>query len=740
MVQQQVLDSLEHREAQWDKTVWLDEILSQRYELAFVKLRDELIRATNKVAVLAGFDFGEIAVPSPKGTVSPLDLGIGLQEFDDARTTTLSQRTWKENLMRLGDTGWKLDQVEWNHVRFVPPRNNQSAISDFVFELHGERVGVGSRFIVRGNLRIEWEKPGEGGSRIKPQSLKVSDLRVWERLGSPGFKKLMVVTPEAPEQQGVFVNMHPLIVTDLNGDQKEDIILAGANRLFVNLGDARFEPHEFIAEREFHGVRSAGVVADFTGDGFIDFLTVASEGVWSNKLVVYKGTGSVTFTQVAEITCSSLVLQDPSVMTVGDIDKDGDLDVWLAQYKPPYVGGQMPTPYYDANDGYPSYLLLNDGHGKFTVGNAAAGLTAKNRRRTYAASFADLDDDGDLDLVTVNDFAGVDLYYNDGKGVFADETARLYNKHLFGMSHGLSDFDRDGVLDLLVIGMNLPTVQRLESLGIGRPDAPERNRKRVDMAYGNRLYLRRAERWAKPDFGDQIAQTGWTWGNTVFDLANDGNLDIYLANGHISGESSADYDSHYWRHDIYVGSSREDRRLLYYFAQPFQGINTGKTSWNGFQHNVLFFDFGSNHYANIAFLMDVAHESDCRAVVSADLNNDGRMDLVMTEAQWMGNPVTGRHRLLVHLNELRSEGNWIGAKLATRQGRSSPIGAKVVARSNDRTWVAQVVTGSSFQAQHPNTVHFGLGKVNQLTELSVTWPDGQKQVIKHPPVNKYYHF
>jgi len=58
------------------------------------------------------------------------------------------------------------------------------------------------------------------------------------------------------------------------------------------------------------------------------------------------------------------------------------------------------------------------------------GLAARSHRRTLAASFVDLDNDGDMDLVTLNDFSGVDLFHNDGKGNFTDESARLDNRHL----------------------------------------------------------------------------------------------------------------------------------------------------------------------------------------------------------------------------------------------------------------------------------------------------------------------
>src|SRR5437867_6237436 len=143
------------------------------------------------------------------------------------------------------------------------------------------------------------------------------------------------------------------------------------------------------------------------------------------------------------------------VLSCGDIDHDGDLDVFLGQYKVPYQGGQMPTPYYDANDGFPSFLLVNDGRGNFEERTAAAGLAAKRFRRTYSCSFADLDDDGDLDLLVVSDFAGTDVYYNDGQGHFTDVTKTVLDEaHTFGMAHAFGDFDHDGHADIFVIGMN----------------------------------------------------------------------------------------------------------------------------------------------------------------------------------------------------------------------------------------------------------------------------------------------
>jgi hypothetical protein len=235
-----------------------------------------------------------------------------------------------------------------------------------------------------------------------------------------------------------------------------------------------------------------------------------------------------------------------------------------------------------------------------------------------------------------------------------------------------------------------------------------------------------------------LVRSGWSWGVGAFDFDNNGHTDVYIANGHVSGESSADYDSRYWTHDIYLGDSKDDPQLQRYLDGALQGLNTGKTSWNGYQHNALFVDLATNQYANVAFLMGVAHEADCRAVVIADLNEDGKPDLLVTESKWMGTPKIMRHQLLVHLNQLETGNHWIGVKLSSKTKGVSPIGAKVWARTAQRTFVAQVVTGDSFQAQHPNTVHFGLGKATRINELKILWPNGKIATLKDPEIDHYH--
>jgi len=734
----QEVERLRAQEAHFDATLWEPEIQALEYERPWLELRDRVIQATNRIEALATFEFDELQLPTPRPDVIRYANGIVRQQFDTSNLTTLPSSVWRSTLRSLEAKGWTLRQVEWSHERFLPPREGSPAQSTLRFELHGERRTLSSRFILAGELQVIWNPQTILEARLRPKTIRVGPLEVLERSGPPGFSRDAVVTPQPPEMRGVMRNMHPVLVLDLNGDSRDDIVMSGINQVLLSRGTNGWTPQEWLSDSVYAGANSAGVIADFDGDGLPDFLTVGNRGSLRDQLTLYGAKGGVPFAAAPVAACPGLVVPAPGVITAGDVEADGDLDVWLGQYKPPYVGGQMPTPYYDANDGHAGALLLNNGRGQFRPGTAAAGLSAKSRRRTYAASLVDLDDDLDLDLVTLNDFAGVDLYLNDGTGKFTDLTDRLYNRHLFGMSHCFGDFDQDGRLDLYAVGMRLPTVRRLEALGLRREDKADRTRKRVDMAYGSRLYVQRPEGWMQPPFADALAATGWSWGVSAQDFDNDGDLDLYLANGHVSGRSCEDRCSFYWRHDIYLGTSRNDPTVWGFFDKPFRGLNSLQTSWNGHQHNTFFMDGGDNQYLSIGFLMGIAHETDCRAVVGADLNNDGRPDLIVTESESIGDLSTGRHRLLVHLNQLPNSGHWIGVRLPHRKHGVSPIGAKVMVRTSTRTYTRQIVTGDSFQAQHPPTAHFGLGSEQEVEEVVVRWPNGRVERVPSPTVDRYH--
>ena len=711
-----------------NREVWQPEEQAQAHEATFIAFWDALRGAKDKWAVFSKYPPGRLRLGVPGKTIEH-DWGIRITEFEGSDREVAD---WLAFLKGLAAQGIEVVQSEWHHERFTPPVDGP-ARSLFNFTLHARNASE-RRWIVKGLLDVEWSPGKDSLGLYQPTAITVPTLRLLERDGPVPFREVQLIDQKADRIDGPPVaSALPLLMHDLDGNGLADLLMPSVNLVYWNQGNCNFKRGR-LCSYPMAAVNGASL-ADFTGDGRPDLMLMVPRSVPA----FYQGGLGGRFESKPRFVQAGLRTVGAVFATaVGDPDGDGDLDVWVTQYKHPYIYGQFPTPYYDANDGFPSYLLINDGRGNFTNGTVESGLAAKQRRRTYSASFVDIDADGDQDLVTVNDFAGMDLYLNDGRGKFNDITAQLGgNRHSFGMSHVLSDFNGDGRLDVYMTGMASTTARRLEALGLGRDGFEGHQEARLRMGYGNRMLLGSAQGLMQATYNDQVARTGWSWGCAALDFDNDGDRDIYIANGNISSQSCKDYCTTFWRHDIYDGTSVEDRNLDLFFLENHRQLKT--ISWNGFEHNVLYMNEGNRGFVDVAWLMGVAYEYDARSVVSNDLDADGRPDLLVLEERWM--PASGeprRHYVHVMRNEWPGKRRWIGAHLADGGLGFSPIGAVVTLRTSTGTQMQPVVTGDSFGAQHAPTVHFGLGDATPQS-LEVRWPGGQVTRLTAPAEGKYHH-
>ena len=716
---------LEVRENEADKTFWAKEILGQNCGRVFESLWDSINLTTNKLELLAAFPLNQIVFPK-WGEVKTLPHAIELRS-GGSPGPVLSGDQWHSYVAEIVRQGWRLDNIEFRHSRFDADTSGEPQASVFYFAARLTRPEPEERAVIEGDLAVEWGPKSKGEEFPSVKRVDANHLTLKTRKGSPFFQRILnetVVTADKLE------SIDPLIVYDLDGDGRSEIILAAKNLVYRRTGPDHYEAGPLCR----HPVEliTTAVIADFDGDGFADFLCANKQG-----LFLFKGTSEGTFDEPPRLVWrSDPPLRNPMVLTCGDIDHDGDLDVFLGQYKVPTLAQILRPNYYDANDSWPSYLLRNDGHGNFTDVTDVSGLGPKRGRRIYSASLADLDGDGHLDLALASDFAGLDLFKNDGHGHFTEATAQWVGEsHAFGMGLALADFNADGRLDLMMIGMPSPAANRLEHLGLWRPYSAEDRQMRSAMTFGNRLYLAKPEGgFEQTPLSDSIARSGWSWGCSAFDLDNDGFPDVYIANGLQSQESVRDYEPEFWLHDMFVGEDVDDVAVTKYFLQKFSRTRGHGWSYGGYEKNRLFLNRAEKSFLEIGHLGGVALEQDCRNVVADDLDGDGRVDLLVTTFEvW---PEV-KQTLEVFKNTLPDTGHWIGFRFREEGNGKSPVGARVTIHYQGRSAVRQVVTGDSHRSQHAPTLHFGLGEVELVESAEIRWVDGASITLRNPKSDRY---
>ncbi len=334
-----------------------------------------------------------------------------------------------------------------------------------------------------------------------------------------------------------------LAVGDYDGDGLEDFYLTQPgglpNRLFRNLGNGQFADVSAEAGLDALDGSSAAFFSDVDNNGTQDLIVILSTG--QPLLFLNGGSGSFRLSR----TGFPVGVKPGAVGgCLGDYDLDGYLDLYVTAYLWPNAASQLPRPYYDATNGPPNVLYRNLGNATFEDVTSRTGLGENNNRFSHACTWADYDQDGLPDLFVANDFGRKNLYRGQGDGQFRDvaEQAGIEDAGA-GMSVAVGDYDGDGWEDVYFGNMwssagRRVTMQR--DFKLDSPDAPKDIYRR--HARGNSLF--RSER---SDFEDVTIASGvemgrWAWCSDFLDFDNDGNLDIYIVNGFVTGTEKDDPD------------------------------------------------------------------------------------------------------------------------------------------------------------------------------------------------------
>ena len=528
-------------------------------------------------------------------------------------------------------------------------------------------------------------------------------------------------------------------VGDFNNDGYDDLYVcqpAGLpNKLYRNRGDGTFED---VTEKAGVGVidaTSSAIFADLRNSGHQDLIVVRANGP-----LLFLNAGDGTFHLKPDAFHFAHPPQGSfTAVAVADYDLDGLLDVYFCLYS--YYQGlsdyQFPTPFYDAQNGPPNFLFRNRGNATFEDVTAATGMNVSNNRYTLACSWNDYNRDGHPDLYVVNDFGRKVLYRNNGNGTFTDVSADTgVEDQGEGMSSTWFDYDNDGRDDLYAVNMWEAAGKRVTMQPEFMPGVAEEVRRAyVRDAAGNSLLHQERSTGRFKDVTDQSSTRvgGWNWSSGAWDIDHDGYQELYVANGFITGPSVKDLSSFYWRQVVDRSMQGGDRSKGY--EEAWSTINEAIRSdytWSGRQRNNLYWNNADGTFTECASILGLDCLEDGRAFSLADLDGDGRLEVVVKNRN--------APQVRVFHNDLRISNDAIGFALKGTACNRDAIGAVVEIESSSGPQRQMIVAGSGFLSQHSKTLVFGLGNAgSEPVKATVHWPGGKTEQYKDLPRNHKVH-
>ena len=454
------------------------------------------------------------------------------------------------------------------------------------------------------------------------------------------------------------------------GDTPSPLPVRQRDRLFRNKRDGTFEDvTEQTGLAAMPGGYGHGVaVGDYDNDGRPDLFVTR----W-HSYALYRNTEDGTFVDVTGSAGLGGERDWPTSAAFGDLDGDGDLDLYVCHYTDwdPQRTAPCPHPLHPDRHGYcvprglgamPDHVFRNDG-GTFIDVSAQAGVRDADRDgRGLGAVIADLDDDGRPDIYVANDMTANFLFRNRG-GFRFNEVGELSGAgssgeggYQAGMGVACGDLDGDGRLDLAVTNFYGESTAFYHNFGAGQFT---NHTAAIGLAAPTRYVL--------------------GFGTAFLDANNDGRLDLAQTNGHVI-----------------------DYRPGIPYAMPGQ----------------LFLGDGFGR------LVDVSRRAGApwlvprlgRGLAIGDLDNDGKLDLL----------VVAERQPLAYFHNQGPAGHFVTFKLEGRVPASNrdAVGARLTVTAGGRRQVAVRIGGGSFLSASDDRIHFGLGQTTKIAQAEVRWPSG----------------
>ncbi len=584
--------------------------------------------------------------------------------------------------------------------------------------------------------------------------------------GRPGFRSLSPsrtgisfanrISEERLLENQIRSNGSGVAIGDIDGDGLADVYFArleGPNALYLNRGGWRFEEIAAAAGVDAPDRFSTGAVfADVDGDGDLDLLLTALGG--PNALFENDGTG-----RFRDVTAHAGLESDrgSTTMALADVDGDGDLDLYVANYKRASVNDLFPpeertmaltierrgdtiavAPGFRAHYevewrgnrlrrfqiGEPDRFYLNDGTGRFVESPLDGGRFLDDTGRPLveappdwglSARFQDLDGDGDPDLYVCNDFQSPDrIWMNDGDGTFRSLAPfAIRTTSASCMAADFSDVEGDGDLDIFAVDMRSrdPARSRASFPVVGLESGLPGEVATSQQVQRNVLLLDRGDgTYAEAAQYAGLDASGWSWSTLFLDVDLDGDEDLLIPNGHLHDVMDADTQIRL------MNAVLEDWRQHLLFYRPLR------------LRNVAFRNDGGLRFVSVGEEWGFGTDEDIsHGIATGDLDGDGDLDVIVNR---MGDPAlvlrneTGAPRVAVRLEGRAPNTQGIGSVIRV-------LGGAVPAQRKE------VAAGGLYLSGSEPLYAFAAGDAERVT-IVVEWRSGARSRIEDARPDRVY--
>lgn len=454
------------------------------------------------------------------------------------------------------------------------------------------------------------------------------------------------------------------------------------NALYRNNRDGTFTEVTEQAGVTGGGYGMGVAVGDYNGDGYPDLYVTQYE-----RCILYRNNGDGTFSDVTEKAGVAAPGWASSAVWF-DYDNDGRLDLFVCGFG---NSGKANNKYcenertgersYCIPSVYPrvrSWLFHNNGDGTFKDVSEESGI-AKFLGKAWGVVATDINNDGWMDLFVSNDTVENFLFLNKKNGKFTDiglESGVAFSQEgrpRSGMGVDSADFDQDGWQDLFVTNVDQ------EMYSIYRNDH--------DQTFDD---------MTGPMGIGRITRLMSGWGVKFFDYDNDGNVDLFVVNGHPD-----DKIEQHSSHVLY----KEPLLLFHNTGQQFENVSAS---------------------AGPAFVQNLAG----RGLAIGDFDNDGAIDALVT--------ANGGAPLL--LKNVAATGNhWLGVRLIGKKANPDAIGARITWQAGDLKRTRLKVSGGSYLSSHDPREVLGIGPRTKIDRLEIHWPQpsGRTETFTDVPIDRY---